>query len=290
MSVQATRAPREVSPEQYRAVQRVKKIVTYFLLVLASLIVLFPLFFSFSIALQGPTLAPNLVPDFGKLDFRVFGDTFNKEPNLGRWIVNSFVVSIAVTFGQLITSSLAAYALSNLEFPGKTIAFFIILATLMIPWEATIVPNYLSIVNWQWKDSYQALIAPFLASGFGIFLLRQYFMTIPRDLYEAAVIDGCGRTRYLWSILLPLSRPALGTLAVYSFLNTWNQYYWPLLVIDAPEWRTTQVGITAFRSSEVAVYNLQMAATLIVMLPTLILLIVGQRQLVRGLTEGALKG
>lgn len=290
MSVQATRAPREVSPEQYRAVQRIKKIVTYFLLVLASLIVLFPLFFSFSIALQGPTLAPNLVPDFGKLDFRVFGDTFNKEPNLGRWIVNSFVVSIAVTFGQLITSSLAAYALSNLEFPGKTIAFFIILATLMIPWEATIVPNYLSIVNWQWKDSYQALIAPFLASGFGIFLLRQYFMTIPRDLYEAAVIDGCGRTRYLWSILLPLSRPALGTLAVYAFLNTWNQYYWPLLVIDAPEWRTTQVGITAFRSSEVAVYNLQMAATLIVMLPTLILLIVGQRQLVRGLTEGALKG
>ncbi len=290
MSVQATRAPREVSPEQYRAVQRIKKIVTYFLLVLASLIVLFPLFFSFSIALQGPTLAPNLVPDFGKLDFRVFGDTFNKEPNLGRWIVNSFVVSIAVTLGQLITSSLAAYALSNLEFPGKTIAFFIILATLMIPWEATIVPNYLSIVNWQWKDSYQALIAPFLASGFGIFLLRQYFMTIPRDLYEAAVIDGCGRTRYLWSILLPLSRPALGTLAVYAFLNTWNQYYWPLLVIDAPEWRTTQVGITAFRSSEVAVYNLQMAATLIVMLPTLILLIVGQRQLVRGLTEGALKG
>jgi ABC-type Fe3+ transport system permease subunit len=134
------------------------------------------------------------------------------------------------------------------------------------------------------------LIVPFLASGFGIFLLRQYFLTIPRDLYEAAVIDGCGRTRYLWAILLPLSRPALGTLAVYAFLNTWNQYYWPLLVTDSTEWRTTQVGIAVFRSSEIAVYNLQMAATLIVLCPTLLLLILGQRQLVRGLTAGALKG
>ena len=134
------------------------------------------------------------------------------------------------------------------------------------------------------------MIAPFLAGGFGIFLLRQYFLTIPRDLYEAAVLDGCGYGRYLWSILLPLSRPALATLAVYTFLNTWNQYYWPLLIIDSPAWRTTQIGITAFRSSEVTVYNLQMASTIIVMLPTLILLVLGQRQLVRGLTAGALKG
>ncbi len=290
MSVQATSAPREISSGQYQAIQLIKKIVTYFLLVLASLIVLFPLVFSFSLALQGPTLAPNLIPDFGKLDFSVFGQAFQREKNLGRWVVNSFVVSIVVTLGQLVTSSLAAYALATLDFPAKPFFFFFILGTLMIPWESTIVPNYLSVTSWGWKDSYQGLIAPFLASGFGIFLLRQYFLTIPRDLYEAATIDGCGRTRYLWSILLPLSRPALGTLAVYAFLNTWNQYYWPLLVIDDPVWRTTQVGITAFRSSEVAVFNLQMAATIIVMLPTLILLIVGQRQLVRGLTEGALKG
>jgi ABC-type glycerol-3-phosphate transport system permease component len=195
-----------------------------------------------------------------------------------------------VTVGQLITCSLAAYALAVLSFPGKALFFFIFLATLMIPWEATIVPNYLTVVGLGWKDSYQGLIVPFLASGFGIFLLRQYFMTIPRELYEAAVLDGCGRTRYLWNILLPLSRPALGTLAVYTFLNTYNQYYWPLLVTDSPEWRTTQVGITAFRSSEVALFNLQMAGTIIVMIPTLALLVIGQRQLVRGLTAGALKG
>jgi sn-glycerol 3-phosphate transport system permease protein len=290
MSLETTRVTRELTVQQYKAVQNIKKVGAYFLLVLASLIVLFPLFFSLSLALQGPTLAPSLLPDFGKLDWGVFTEAFNKEKNLGRWIINSFVVSIGVTLGQLITSSLAAYALATLNFPGKNIFFFIFLGTLMIPWESTIIPNYLTIASWHWKDSYQGLIVPFLASGFGIFLLRQYFMTIPRDLYEAAVIDGCGRTRYLWSILLPLSRPALATLAVYTFLSTWNQYYWPLIVIDDPVWRTTQVGITAFRSSEIAVFNLQMAATIIVMLPTLILLIVGQRQLVRGLTAGALKG
>ncbi len=262
----------------------------YILLVLAALILLFPLFFSLSLALQGPTLAPNLVPDFGNLDWGVFGTTFAQEPNFGRWILNSFVVSLVVTLGQLITCSLAAYALSTLNFPGKALFLFLFLGTLMIPWEATVVPNYLTVVGLGWKDSYQGLIAPFLASGFGIFLLRQYFMTIPRELYEAAVLDGCGRTRYLWSILLPLSRPALGTLAVYAFLSTYNQYYWPLLVTDSPEWRTTQVGITAFKSTEVALFNLQMAGTIIVMLPTLILLVIGQRQLVRGLTAGALKG
>ncbi len=273
-----------------RVLELGKRLGQYFLLIVAALILLFPLFFSLSLALQGPTLAPNLIPDFRNLDWGVFNTAFQQEPNLGRWILNSFVVALVVTLGQLITSALAAYALATLTFPGKMLFFFIFLGTLMIPWEATIVPNYLTVVQLGWKDSYQGLIAPFLASGFGIFLLRQYFLTIPRDLYEAAVIDGCGRFRYLVAILLPLSRPALGTLAVYAFLNTYNQYYWPLLVTDSSEWRTTQVGITAFRSSEVALYNLQMAGTLIVMVPTLILLVLGQRQLVRGLTAGALKG
>jgi len=292
MSLQATAQPKnsELNLRNYQAKVYAKKALAYVLLVLASLIVLFPLFFSLSLALQGSTLAPSLFPNFSKLDWSSFGEVFSKEKNLWRWIINSFVVSIVVTLGQLITSSLAGYALSNLDFPGNKLFFFFFLGTLMIPFEATIIPNYLVIANWGWKDSYQGLIVPFLATGFGIFLMRQYFLTIPLDLYEAATIDGCGPSRYLWSILLPLSRPALATLAVYAFLGTWNQYYWPLLVIDAAEWRTTQVGITTFRSSEVNVYNLQMAATLIVMLPTLILLIIGQRQLVRGLTAGALKG
>lgn len=267
-----------------------KKAGIYFLLVLAAFILLFPLLFAFSLAVQGPTLAPTLIPDFNNLDLAVFSRAFSQEKNLGRWVLNSFVVSSVVTLGQLITSALAAYALVAFRFPGKAFFFILFLGTLMIPWEATVVPNYLTIVSLDWKDSYQGLIVPFLAGGFGIFLLRQYFLQIPRDLYDAAMIDGCGRFRYLWSILLPLSRPALGTLAVYTFLNTYNQYYWPLLITDSPEWRTTQVGITAFRSSEVALFNMQMAGTLVVMVPTILLLIIGQKQLVEGLTAGAVKG
>jgi sn-glycerol 3-phosphate transport system permease protein len=284
---------RSAAPVEYNKAspgQIARTVGQYVLLTAASLILLFPLIFSLSLALQGPTIAPTLVPDFSDLDWGVFGEAFRIEDNLGRWVLNSFVVSVVVTIGQLITCSLAAYALAMLNFPGKLFFFFFFLATLMIPWEATIVPNYLTVVGLGWKDSFQGLIVPFLASGFGIFLLRQYFMQIPRELYEAAVIDGCGRTRYLWSILLPLSRPALGTLAVYTFLSTYNQYYWPLLVTDSPEWRTTQVGITAFRSSEVMLFNMQMAGVLIVMLPTLLLLVLGQKQLVKGLTSGALKG
>ena len=290
MSLQAANAPREVNPVTARLIQTTKKIIVYVLLVIASLMVMFPLFFSLSLALQGETVTPSLIPDFGKLDWGVFGKAFAQEPSLGRWILNSFVVSSAVTLGQLITSALAAYALANLNFPGKNLFFLIFLGTLLVPFEATIIPNYLTIVGLNWKDSYQGLVVPFLASGFGIFLLRQYFMTIPRDLYEAAIMDGCGRTRYLWAILIPLSRPALGTVAVYAFLNTYNQFYWPLLVTDSTEWRTTQVGITAFKQTEVSYFNLQMAGTLIVLVPTLLLLVLTQRQLVRGLTEGALKG
>jgi ABC-type glycerol-3-phosphate transport system permease component len=285
-----TSIPGEFHANRISGAEVAKKAGLYVLLLIAAAILAFPLFFALSLALQGPTLAPNILPDFGKLDWSVLGQAFAQESNLGRWVLNSFVVSLAVTLGQIITAALAAYALAFFKFPGKTFFFFVFLATLLIPWEATIVPNYLLVVNLHWNDSYLGLIAPFLASGFGIFLLRQYFLTIPGELYEAAVIDGCGRLRFLWSILLPLSRPAIGTLAVYAFLNTYNQYYWPLLVTTDPVWRTTQVGITAFKSSEVLLYNLQMAATLIVMVPTIILLIVGQKQLIQGLTSGALKG
>jgi len=290
MSLAESHNPQEIGRPILNLGALIRTGLLYAALSIVALLVLLPLLFALSLSVQGPTLSPTLLPDFSKLDWSSFQDVFREEPNLTRWIVNSFVVSLAVTLGQLITSALAAYALANIDFPGKSFFFFVFLGSLMIPWESTIIPNYLTITRLGWKDSYQGLIIPFMASGFGVFLLRQHFKAIPRDLYEAAVIDGCSSTRYLWSILVPLSRPALATLAVYTFLNTWNQYYWPLLIVDSPEWRTTQIGITAFRSSEVTIYNLQMASTIIVMLPTLILLVLGQRHLVSGLTAGALKG
>jgi sn-glycerol 3-phosphate transport system permease protein len=265
--------------------------IAYTLLTITAIVLMFPLIFSLSLALQGETVAPTLLPtDWSNLDWHVFSTVFERQPIMLRWIFNSFVVSIAVTLGVLVTSSLLAFALSYLDFPGKGLLLFFTLGTLMVPFEATLIPNYLFVARLGWRDTYQGLIVPFLASGFGVFLLRQYFLTLPRELYDAALVDGCTRIRYLWLILVPLSRPALATLAVYTFLGTWNQFYWPLLITNSTEWRTTQVGITIFRDFELGVFNIQMAATLIVMLPTLILLVLGQRQLVRGLTAGALKG
>lgn len=264
---------------------------TYALLIGMSLVLLFPLFFSLSLALQGQVVNPSLIPrDLTNLDWGVFGQVFQQQPVLLRWIVNSFVVATTVTLGVLVTSSLMAFALAYLNFPGKTVLFFFAVGTLMVPFEATLIPNYLFIAQLQWKNSYQGLIVPFLASAFGVFLLRQHFLSLPKDFYEAAMVDGCGKLRYLWWILVPLSRPALATLAVFTFLGTYNQFYWPLLITNDPQWRTTQVGITVFTNFEYAVFNIQMAATLIVMLPTLILLMIGQRQLVSGLTSGGLKG
>ncbi len=264
----------------------------YALLFVVSVVLLSPLLFSLSLALQGPTVAPSIIPrDFTQLDWSVFVRVFEQQPVIARWIVNSFLVAGGVTLGVLITSSLYAYVLAYFNFPGKTLLLFVALGSLMVPFEATLIPNYLLVSQWGWTNSYQGLIVPFIASGFGIFLMRQYFLTLPRELYDAALVDGCSRWRYLWLVLLPLSRPALATLAVYTFLGTWNQFYWPLLVTSANEWRTTQVGITIFRSFEGgAIFNMQMAATIIVMLPTLVLLVLGQRQLVAGLTAGALKG
>jgi ABC-type glycerol-3-phosphate transport system permease component len=279
----------------FRSGQRWDKLrynsIAYTLLTLTAIALLFPLIFALSLALQGETVAPTLLPrDLTNLDWAVFSTVFERQPVMLRWIANSFIVSSVVTVGVLVTSSLLAFALSYLDFPGKGLMLFFALGTLMVPFEATLIPNYLFVAQLGWRDTYQGLIVPFLASGFGVFLLRQYFLTLPRELYDAALVDGCTRVRYLWLILVPLSRPALATLAVYTFLSTWNQFYWPLLITNNTEWRTTQVGITVFRDFEFAVFNIQMAATLIVMLPTLILLVLGQRQLVRGLTAGALKG
>lgn len=269
-----------------------KQILTgihYAVLLLAALMLIFPLFFALSIALQGDTITPHIFPDLTKLDWSIFIKVLEQQPSLLQWIINSFVVSTLVTLGVLITSSLAAYAFASFEFWGKRFFFLFVLGTLMIPFEATLIPNFLLIARLGWTDSYQGLVVPFLASGFGIFLLRQYFLTMPRELYEAARLDGCGHVRYLWKFLIPLSTPVLATLGLYTFLTTWNQFYWPLLVTDSDQWRTTQVGITIFHSSEIQVLNVQMAATLIILVPTLLPLIFGQRQLVRGLTAGILK-
>jgi ABC-type glycerol-3-phosphate transport system permease component len=209
---------------------------------------------------------------------------------LGRYLFNSVVQSTLVMVGQLITACLAAYAFAFIEFKWRNFFFLVFLSTMMIPWEATIIPNYLFIKTLGWTDTFQGLAIPFMATGFGTFLLRQFFLKIPHELKDAATMDGCGSFRFLTTIVLPLARPALGTLAVYSFLQTYNQYLWPLLITNNSSMRTVQIGITLLQDEERLMINIVMAGVIFILIPTLTLFVFSNRQLIRGLTAGAVKG
>jgi ABC-type glycerol-3-phosphate transport system permease component len=284
-------AARPASVARTRRGLRPRTVGLYVLLTLASLVVAFPLLLalSYSFMSEGEIASypPRLLPS--TLQFDNYQRVLGNVP-LARYLLNSFVASSLVVIGQLITASLAAFAFSFLVFPGRGVLFGLFLATMMIPWEATIIPNYMTIRTLGWLDTYQGLSVPFMAQAFGTFLLRQSFLQLPRDLFDAAVVDGAGKLRFLWAIVLPLSRPALATLAVYAFLSTWNQYFWPLLITNDPLMRTTQVGISQLRFEETLRWGYLMAGVTMVVLPTLLLLVLGQRHLVRGLTAGAVKG
>ena len=270
---------------------KLRTVFNYALLVIGSIVVAFPLLLALSYSLMSESeiasFPPPILPAAPTLEN--YGKVF-ATIEIGRYLLNSFVVSTAVVFGQLLTASLAAYAFSFLVFRGRQILFFLFLSTLMIPWEATIIPNYMTIRTIGWLDTYQGLAVPFMATAFGTFLLRQAFLQVPRELWDAARIDGASTFRFLISTVIPLSRPALGTVAIYGFLSTYNQYFWPLLITNQTLMRTTQVGITQLRFEETLRWGLVMAGVIMVAVPTLALLVLGQRQLIRGLTAGAVKG
>lgn len=207
-----------------------------------------------------------------------------------RFVFNSLVVSIAVTLGQIITSSLSAYAFAFYEFKGKRFLFIAIIATMMIPGEAIIISNYLTIGSLGMIDTYTGLILPFLTSAMGIFMIRQFYLTVPKELKEAATIDGSGSLQFLIKILVPISRPIMGSLGIYIFLSTWNQYMWPLLITSKAEMRTVQIGISMLQSSEAQSYGMILAGIIIILIPSIFIFIVGQRQLIEGMTSGAVKG
>lgn len=263
----------------------------YLLLVIVALIVLFPLWSALTISMLSDAevalYPPRLWPT--GLNLENFRRALEQAP-LGRYLLNSVIQSTIVMVGQLITASLAAYAFAFIDFKGRNLVFLLFLSTMMIPWEATIIPNYLTIKAIGWTDTFQGLSAPFLATAFGTFLLRQFFMTLPKELHDAAIIDGSSNLRFLLTIVLPLARPALGTLAIYSFLQTYNQYLWPLLVTNDQTMRTVQIGIALLQDQERFMFNIVMAGVVIILVPTFVLFVFGNRQLIRGLTAGAVKG
>jgi sn-glycerol 3-phosphate transport system permease protein len=210
--------------------------------------------------------------------------------NFGRYLTNSVIVTVLITAGQVVTSILAAYAFAFLRFPLRRTLFALFIATLMVPTEVTVVANFQTIRSLGWLDTYQGLVTPFVAAAFGTFLLRQAFLALPKELREAADMDGMGHWGFLWGVAVPLARPAIGALTVFSFLTAWNQYLWPLLVTNDPDMRTAQIGLRSLAASNIDKPNLLMAGTLVAAIPIVVLLVLFQRQLVRGLTAGAVKG
>ncbi len=230
--------------------------------------------------------------------------------NFPRYFFNSTFVAVLTVLGVLFTSSLAAYAFARMNFLGRNVLFVLLLATMMIPFEVIMIPNFVIIRKMPihippvpffgdrllgneargWYNTYAALIVPWTASVFNIFLLRQFFATIPRDLYDAAVLDGCSHLRFLRSVVLPLSRPALITVALFSFLGSWNALLWPLIVTGEDSMRPLQVGLSFFITEAGPEFNLLMAATTFTILPVVVLYFLAQRYFMEGIMGSGLKG
>lgn len=256
-----------------------------------ALIVLLPLLYAVSVAFMPSnelfTTELNLMPRHPTLEN--FKEALTKIP-LARFVCNSFLTAGLITVGQIVSCSLAAFSFSFLHFKGKNLLFMLVMATMMIPGEATIISNYLTVSGWGWLDSYQALIVPYLTSAMGIFLFRQFYLTFPISLYESAKIDGCTNLRFIVQILFPLTKSAVGAMAVYTFINAWNMYMWPLLVTGSDKMRTVQIGISMLDSVDSQSITLMIAGVVMIIIPSLSIFIFGQKQLIRGMFSGAVKG
>ncbi|SEP82689.1 carbohydrate ABC transporter permease [Microlunatus flavus] len=230
---------------------------------------------------------PSLVGS--QLRFANFSEAWSYVP-FGRYMANGMVVAVLGTLLVCVTSILAAYAFARLEFKGRELIFLLYLITLMVPQEVMIVPMFILMQQLGWTNSYQALILPWAFSAFGTFLLRQFFLNIPKELEEAALVDGANRLRILTSIVLPIARPAVAVLAVFTFINYWNSFLWPLIITNSTDLFTVPVGLNGFLGQQGSQWHLLMAASTISMLPTVVIVLLLQRHLVRGIALSGLGG
>jgi multiple sugar transport system permease protein len=261
------------------------------LLIAGSVVMLLPFAWMLSTSLKLPpdifTYPPVWIPS--PIAWQNYAKTVTVMP-FGRFYLNSLIVTTGVTLLQLLTSSLAAFAFARMRFPGRNALFLLYLATLMIPFQVTMIPNFIVVRALGWYDTYQALILPPAFSAFSTFLLRQYFLGIPRDLDEAARLDGATSLRIWWQVIMPLAGPAIAALATFVSLNTWNDFLWPLIITNSPEMRTLPVGLSTFQGQFKTDWNLLMAGSVIAMVPVLLVYIIGQRWFIRGITLSGLGG
>ena len=222
-------------------------------------------------------------------DLSYYVTAFQRAP-LFRYLVNTVIIAVCITVGQVFLACITAFAFAYFDFKGKNVLFMAILATMMIPGESIVLSNYLTMGELGLLDTYGAMILPSLASATTIFFMRQAFLQTPRELYEVASMEGCSSLRFLLAIQIPLSKGAMGAVGIYTFINAWNAYMWPLLVTNTDKMRTVQIGIGMLLDAESADYNVMMAGVIIVMLPTLLLFTFGQKYILSGALSGAMKG
>ena len=265
-----------------------RKVVFYILLIISALLLAGPIILAILLSfMSNQDILTGSLPTTFSLDNYVAA--FNRFPLL-QYLFNSFVVSIIITIGQLLLSSMAAYAFVFLEFKGRDLLFFLFIATMMVPFEASVIPSFHIIRDLSWIDTYSGLTVPFFATTFGTFLLRQNFKQIPKELREASQIAGMGDFKFYLTVVLPISRTSLVTLGIYGFLTSWNMYLWPLLATTNDTVRTVQIGLKQLKTQEqLNEWGVMMACAVMVIIPTLILLFLGQKKLQTGLTEGAVK-
>ncbi len=269
----------------------VKTLLLHLLLLTAAAAMVIPFVWMISTSLKRPrevyTWPPPLVPH--EIFWSNYPESWAAAP-FGRFYLNSLFVALSVTGGQLLTCTLAAYAFARLNFRGRDFIFLALLGTMMIPFQVTMIGAF-QVIHWlRWIDTYYALIVPGLASAFGTFLLRQFFLTLPAELEDAARIDGAGRLGVIRHVIIPLSTPALATLGIFTFMGVWNDFMWPLVVMNTEQHYTVQLGLAVFRDQRSTVWNLLMAGTVTATLPILIVFFFAQRYFIRGIALTGLKG
>ncbi|MEJ2733962.1 MAG: carbohydrate ABC transporter permease [Anaerolineae bacterium] len=274
-----------------RRTKRLRHLGLHLLLLTGGVIMLVPFAWMLSTSLKEPgdvfLYPPQWIPD--PVQWENYRETVTVMP-FGRFYLNSIIQAVAVTALQLLTASLAAFAFARLRFRGRDVLFLLYLATMMIPFPVTMIPNFIIMRYLNWIDTFRALILPPAFSAFSTFLLRQYFMSIPLEMDDAARVDGASSFRIWWQIILPLSGPALATLAIFTFLGQWNSFLWPLIVTNSEEMRTLPVGLAAFQGQYSVQWHLLMAGSVIAVLPILVIYIVGQKWFVRGITLTGMGG
>lgn len=267
------------------------RVALHAVLIAVGFFMLAPLLWMLSTSLKEPgdifIYPPQWIPD--PVVWQNYVETVTVMP-FGRFYFNSTFQAAAVTLLQLLTSSLAAFAFARLRFRGRELLFLLYLGTMMIPFPVTMIPNFIIVRVLGWIDTYKALILPPAFSAFSTFLLRQYFMSLPIELDDAARVDGASSFRIWWQILLPLAGPAVATLAIFTFLGQWNNFLWPLIVTNSEHMRTLPVGLAAFQGQYRVEWHLLMAGSVIALVPILVIYIIGQKWFVRGITLTGMGG